>query len=163
GNRGAARVHYADEPQFLRKLQPGAADGDRAALSLPRPGGHGRPQGGAAREWAGGAGCGARPRHADQAQGPRFRARPAAFGSGAAAAHVGDRRLDPIAAGNDFLIGGLQVVADRGLTVRERRVAEVLDAQLIHEALPHLGPTLLQELRTDAEFLAGRQPFAAPG
>ena len=38
GDRRPARLHHADDPQFLRKLQPRAADLHRHALHVPRPG-----------------------------------------------------------------------------------------------------------------------------
>ncbi len=49
GNRRTARLHHADDPQFLRKLQPRAADLHRHALYVPRPGGRRRPARAAAR------------------------------------------------------------------------------------------------------------------
>ena len=41
-DRRAGRLHHPDDPQFLRVLQPGAADLHRHALYVPRPGGRGR-------------------------------------------------------------------------------------------------------------------------
>ena len=38
GDGRVAGLHHADEPQFLRELQPGAVDRHRPALPLPRPG-----------------------------------------------------------------------------------------------------------------------------
>ena len=37
------RLHHAAEPQFLRRLQPGAGDLHRRAVPVPRPGRAGRP------------------------------------------------------------------------------------------------------------------------
>ncbi len=42
-NQRLARLHYPDESQFLRELQPRAPHRHRPALSVPRPGRHGRP------------------------------------------------------------------------------------------------------------------------
>ena len=59
---GTARLHHADDPQFLRKLQPGPPHLHRTALHVPRPGGCRRPAGtraGVGRRWIAGAGdCG---------------------------------------------------------------------------------------------------------
>ena len=49
-DRAAARVHHPADPQFLRKLQPRAADLHRHALYVPRPGGCGGSAHGLARE-----------------------------------------------------------------------------------------------------------------
>ena len=46
---GRDRLHHAAHPQFLRMLQPGAADLHRPALHVPRPGGRRRPARRAAR------------------------------------------------------------------------------------------------------------------
>ena len=43
GDGRAARLHHADDPQFLRELQPRAADLHRHALHVPRPGRRRRP------------------------------------------------------------------------------------------------------------------------
>jgi hypothetical protein len=66
-------VHYPDESQLLRKLQPRPANRYGPALPLPRPGRRG-----------------ARSRHADQAQGPRLRARPRPYRAGAVTAYERD-------------------------------------------------------------------------
>ena len=42
-DRAAPRLHHPDDPQFLRKLQPRAADLHGHPLHVPRPGGRGRP------------------------------------------------------------------------------------------------------------------------
>ena len=41
-DRHAGRLHHADDPQFLRELQPRAADLHRHAVHVPRPGRRGR-------------------------------------------------------------------------------------------------------------------------
>jgi cyclic pyranopterin phosphate synthase len=46
---GRDRLHHAADPQFLRELQPGAADLHGHALHVPRPGGRGRSARAAAR------------------------------------------------------------------------------------------------------------------
>ena len=43
GNRPEDRLHHAPDPQFLRKLQPRAADLHGRALHVPWAGRHGRP------------------------------------------------------------------------------------------------------------------------
>ena len=50
GDRRPARLHHADDAQFLRKLQPRAADLHRHALHVPRPGRCRRPARAAARQ-----------------------------------------------------------------------------------------------------------------
>ncbi len=47
GNRRPHRLHHADDPQFLRKLQPRARHLHRDALHVPRPGRCRRPAGAA--------------------------------------------------------------------------------------------------------------------
>ena len=43
GETGGARLHHADDAQFLRELQSRAADLHRRFLHVPRPGGRGGP------------------------------------------------------------------------------------------------------------------------
>ncbi len=43
GDRPAGRLHHADDAQFLRELQPRAADLHRHAVHVPGPGRRGRP------------------------------------------------------------------------------------------------------------------------
>ncbi len=78
GNRQAARLHHAAQPQFLRILQPRAPHLHRHALHVPRPGRFRRPPPSAASPPRR-RGPGRRARRGDrtQAQGPRLRHRPA--------------------------------------------------------------------------------------
>src|SRR5262249_44435734 len=77
GDRRPARLHYADDAQLLRILQPRAGHLHRHALHVPRPGRRRGPAHAAAR--LGGerrARCGDRGRHRAQAQGARLHHRP---------------------------------------------------------------------------------------
>ena len=49
GDRRPDRLHHADDPQFLRILQPRPGDLHRSDVHVPRPGGRGRPLPAAAR------------------------------------------------------------------------------------------------------------------
>ena len=77
-DRRPARLHHADDAQFLRKLQPRAPDLHRHALHVPRPGRRRRPARAAARQRRRRRCSCARHRrgHLAQAQGPRLRHRP---------------------------------------------------------------------------------------
>jgi molybdenum cofactor biosynthesis enzyme MoaA len=94
GDRRTARLHHADDPQLLRKLQPGAADLHGHALHVSRPGRRRRPARPPAR-LARGYTADASHRRGDlaQAQGPRFHHRPAHQAARRSAAHERDRRL----------------------------------------------------------------------
>ena len=76
-DRRPARLHHADDPQFLRKLQSRAADLHRHALYVPRPGRCRRPARAAARVRRQRAAV-QRHRRGDrpQAEGPRLHHRP---------------------------------------------------------------------------------------
>ena len=93
-DRRPPRLHHADDAQFLRILQPGAADLHRHSLYVPRPGRRRRPARAVARVRKQRAPAfGDRRRHRPQAQGARFRHRPPACPPRLATSHERHRRL----------------------------------------------------------------------
>ncbi len=95
GNRRPARLHHADDPQFLRILQPRPRHLHRHHVHVPRPGGRHRPPRPAPR--LGGQRPPARRHpqgHRPQAQRPRLHHRPPPPGTRSRPPHERHRRLN---------------------------------------------------------------------